>query len=51
MAAYLYLPRRPGATVARTTDAGQGMKIDYDAAGAPMGVEIANRWEISASGR
>jgi uncharacterized protein YuzE len=40
LAAYLYLPRQRGATVARTTDAGQGMKIDFDANGVPMGVEI-----------
>lgn len=40
LAAYPYLPRRPGSAVVRTTDVGQGMKIDYDANGTPMGIEI-----------
>ncbi len=40
LAAYLYLPRRPGAKAARTSDAGRGVKIDYDAREIPIGVEI-----------
>ena len=40
LAAYLYLPREGRVTVASTRDAGNGMKIDFDAAGAPVGVEI-----------
>ena len=40
LAAYLYLPRKPGAVVASTVDAGQGMRVDYDPNGTPMGIEI-----------
>jgi uncharacterized protein YuzE len=40
LAAYLYLPRPAGAKAARTYDAGQGLRIDFDAQGAPIGVEI-----------
>ena len=40
LAAYLYLPREERAAVASTRDAGSGLKIDFDAAGNPIGVEI-----------
>ena len=40
IAAYLYLPRTPGAKVARTTDEGGGIRVDLDDAGTPMGIEI-----------
>ncbi len=40
LAAYLYLPRPPRAKAARTEDAGHGIKIDFDAVGTPIGVEI-----------
>lgn len=40
LAAYLYLPRPPGARTSRTSDAGRGVKIDYDASETPIGVEI-----------
>lgn len=40
LAAYLYLPRRSGVKVARTTDEGRGLRVDYDANDAPMGIEI-----------
>ncbi len=40
LAAYLYLPRPAGAKAARTSDAGHGLRIDFDAQGAPIGVEI-----------
>lgn len=40
LAAYLYLPRAAGAKAARTTDEGHGLRVDYDAHGIPMGVEI-----------
>lgn len=40
LAAYLYLPRSPGAKAVRTADAGRGLRVDFDAKGAPMGVEI-----------
>lgn len=40
LAAYLYLPRAPGAKAARTSDEGHGLRVDFDASGAPIGVEI-----------
>jgi uncharacterized protein YuzE len=40
LAAYLYLPRAPGTKAVRTSDAGRGVKIDYDASETPIGVEI-----------
>jgi hypothetical protein len=40
LAAYLYLPRGDRAAVASTRDAGAGMKVDFDASGTPIGVEI-----------
>jgi len=40
LAAYLYLPRPAGAKVARTANAGRGLRLDFDAQGAPIGVEI-----------
>ena len=40
IAAYLYLPRTPGAKVARTTDEGGGIRVDLDDDGTPMGIEI-----------
>jgi hypothetical protein len=40
LAAYLYLPREGRVKVASTRDAGNGLKVDFDAAGAPIGVEI-----------
>ena len=35
-----YLPREGRVKVASTRDAGNGLKVDFDAAGAPIGVEI-----------
>lgn len=40
LAAYLYLPREVGARSARTEDGGPGLRVDYDAAGKPIGLEI-----------
>jgi hypothetical protein len=40
LAAYLYLPRQAGVKAARTSDAGRGIKIDFDANETPIGVEI-----------
>jgi hypothetical protein len=40
LAAYLYLPRSPAAKAERTTDEGAGLRVDFDAAGTPIGVEI-----------
>jgi len=37
----LPVPAQPaGAKVARTSDAGQGLRLDFDARGTPIGVEI-----------
>jgi uncharacterized protein YuzE len=48
LAAYLYLPRSAGAKVARTADAGPGLRVDFDAAGTPMGIEITAPSAVSA---
>lgn len=40
LAAYLYLPREVGARAARTKDGGPGLRVDYDASGKPIGLEI-----------
>jgi hypothetical protein len=39
-AAYLYLPRAPATKAVRTTDEGHGLRVDFDDAGTPIGVEI-----------
>ena len=49
LAAYLYLPRPTGAKAVRTADAGRGVKIDYDAVGMPIGVEITAPAAITAA--
>ena len=40
LAAYLYLPRAPGAKSVRTESVGSGLLVDYGANGEPIGVEI-----------
>ena len=40
LAAYLYLPRRPGDRSSRTSRVEPGLLIDYTRAGRPIGVEI-----------
>ncbi len=40
LAAYLYLPRAPGARVARTLDGGFGVRVDLDERGVLLGIEI-----------
>jgi uncharacterized protein YuzE len=40
IAAYLYLPRQLGAKSVRTEDAGNGLRVDYDANGNAMGIEV-----------
>ena len=40
LAAYFYLPRRPGDTSARTQKAEPGLLVDYAADGRAIGVEI-----------
>jgi Protein of unknown function (DUF2283) len=45
VAAYYYLPRRPGEKSHRTSRIGPGMVVDYGRGGRPIGIEI------TASGR
>jgi uncharacterized protein YuzE len=40
LAAYLYLPRPGGSRAARTLDAGHGVRVDVDAIGTLIGIEI-----------
>jgi hypothetical protein len=40
LAAYLYLPRPAGTKAVRTSEGGPGLRIDFDANDAPIGVEI-----------
>jgi hypothetical protein len=40
LVAYLHLPRSLAAKAVRTTDEGHGLRVDFDASGAPIGVEI-----------
>ena len=40
IAAYLYLPRRPGSKSARTTPAAAGILVDFSSDGSPIGIEI-----------
>ncbi len=42
LAAYLYLPRSGAVKVARTHDAGHGLRVDYDDAKQAIGVEITS---------
>ena len=42
LAAYLYLPRRPGDKSARTEKIEQGMVVDYAADGRPIGIEFTS---------
>ena len=39
-AAYLYLPREPGAKSERTERLSAGLLVDYAAGGQPIGIEI-----------
>ena len=39
-AAYLYLPRETSARTARTEDGGSGLRVDYDASGKAIGLEL-----------
>jgi uncharacterized protein YuzE len=47
IAAYYYLPRRPGQRSYRTQRAEAGMLIDYSRAGRPIGIEITAPSKIS----
>ncbi len=40
IAAYLYLPRRPGEKSHRTFKADSGLVVDFNRSGKPIGIEI-----------
>jgi uncharacterized protein YuzE len=48
-AAYLYLPRPTGSRAARTLDAGHGMRVDVDASGTPIGIEISSPGAVTVA--
>jgi len=47
MAAYLYLPRRPGDVSVRTERQAEGLLIDFAADGRAIGIEIAAPSKLS----
>jgi uncharacterized protein YuzE len=47
IAAYLYLPRRPGERSYRTSKAGPGLIVDFNRAGKPIGIEITSPAKLS----
>ena len=47
LAAYLYLPRRPGEKSYRTQKVEQGLVIDFNRRGRPIGIEITSPERIS----
>jgi uncharacterized protein YuzE len=47
VAAYLYLPRQPAAKSVRTEDAGNGLRVDYDANGNAMGIEVTAPGQVA----
>ena len=49
LAAYLYLPRDPGARSYRTKRADPGLVIDFSRSGKPIGIEITAPSKITAA--
>jgi uncharacterized protein YuzE len=49
IAAYYYLPRRPGQRSVRTRRAEGGLLVDYARGGQPIGVEIPNPRTLSVA--
>jgi uncharacterized protein YuzE len=47
IAAYYYLPRRPGQRSVRTERAEDGLLVDYARGGRPIGVEITTPGKLS----
>jgi uncharacterized protein YuzE len=47
LAAYLYLPHREGRKSKRTEAFGNGLLVDYDDFGTPIGIEITSPSTIS----
>jgi hypothetical protein len=43
-----YLPRNEHAKVARTSDEGLGLKVDFDAGDVPIGIEITSPEAVTA---
>lgn len=48
LAAYLYLPRPPGAKSGRTEVVSPGLLVDYSADGVPIGLEITAPRRVTA---
>jgi uncharacterized protein YuzE len=49
VAAYLYLPRRPGEKSHRTAKADPGLLIDFNSDGRPIGIEITAPTMVTAA--
>ena len=49
IAAYYYLPRRPGQRSIRTRRVEAGLLVDYARGGRPIGVEITNPGSLSVA--
>ena len=49
VAAYLYLPRAPGAKSARTVEARPTVLVDYAASGEPIGIEMTAPASVDAA--
>jgi uncharacterized protein YuzE len=49
IAAYYYLPRRPGQRSMRTRRVEAGLLVDYARGGKPIGVEITNPGALSVA--
>lgn len=47
LAAYYYLPRRPGQRSYRTVQAAPGVLVDYGRGGRPIGIEITAPTTVS----
>jgi hypothetical protein len=48
LAAYLYLPRPPGACAAQSSEVRPGIVVDRAADGTPIGVELTNPTAVTA---
>ena len=46
-AAYLYFPRKSGCKSAKTEKVGEGLLLDYEANGQPIGLEITAPGQVS----
>ncbi len=49
IAAYVYLPRRPGDKSKRVEEPVQGLLVDYTEDGRPMGIELPSPGSVSLS--